>query len=332
MQLRTLQIFCAVASHASFSRAAEELGLTQSAASQAVNHLEEHLGTLLIDRSVRPLELTRAGRIFRDGVQRLMHDYQTLEEEVRSMESRLVGRVAIAAIYSVGLSYLPEATAEFQQHHPGVEVGVEYCKPPEVAELVASGEVDLGLVSYPDEARGVRTILWQEEPMRVICAPGHSLASKAVVHLADLDGVPLVAFETGLAVRRAIDRYLAARGVRPRVAMEFDNIDSLIRAVQANRGISIMPEASVRREIAARSLQMLACADLQLTRPLGIAWRKGGRLGPAARQFAAILLGRPLPDGFSEAASGEVQKSSSGVETLRPRISAAIPEDAEPVR
>ena len=312
LQLRTLQIFCAVASHGSFSRAAASLGLTQSAASQAVLHLEEHLGAQLVDRSIRPLGLTRAGKIYRDGAQRLLHDYQALEDEVRTTQNRLVGRVSVSAIYSVGLSYLPDATAEFARLHPDVEVAVEYAKPTRVAKLVASGEVDLGLLSYPEESRRMRVVIWQREPMRMICSAGHPLADRREVHLSDLNGVPLVAFEKGLAIRREIDRYLSQRGVQPRISMEFDNIDSLIRAVQANQGISIMPEAAVRREIAAGSLCVMPCVDLSLTRPLGICWRRGGRLGPAARQFAAMLLGRPLDE--------------SEKQIPRPDASARVPE------
>ena len=98
--------------------------------------------------------------------------------------------------------------------------------------------------------------------------------------------------------------------------MEFDNIDSLIRAVQANQGIGIMPEAAVRRETANGSLRILPCHDLFLSRPLGIAWRRGGRLGPAAREFAALLLGRPLDDG----------KENSGIaEDLPAKVPEAIP-------
>lgn len=302
LQLRTLQIFCAVANHGSFSRAALELGLTQSAASQAVQHLEEHLGMQLIDRSLRPLALTRAGRIYRDGVQQLVHDYQSLEDEVKSLGRQLVGRVTVASIYSVGLSYLPEATRAFAERHPCVEVAVEYTKPSRVVDLVAGGDVDLGLVSYPDEAKLVRSVLWQQEPMRLICAPGHSLSQRDEVRLADLHGLPMIAFESGLAIRRGIDRYLSQRRVKPRISMEFDNIDSLIRAVQANTGISIMPEAAVRRETAVGVLKILPCIDLNLHRPLGIAWRRGGRLGPAAREFAALLLGRPLEENRDKAA------------------------------
>lgn len=297
MHLRTLQIFCSVANHGSFSRAAASLGLTQSAASQAVHQLENHLGIQLIDRSNRPLELTRAGRVYREGVQKFVHDLQALEDEVRAMGHRLVGQVSVASIYSVGLSYLPDATAEFAKLHPGVEVLVEYTKPGRVAKLVAGGDVDLGLISYPEEARSLSHVLWQQEPMRLICAPGHQLSGKRQVQLSDLNGIPMVAFETGLAIRRGIDRFLHHAGVRPRIAMEFDNIDSLIRAVQANQGIGIMPEAAVRREIANATLRILPCPELQLTRPLGIVWRRGGRLGPAAREFAALLLGRPLDDG-----------------------------------
>ncbi len=301
LHLRTLQIFCAVAHHGSFSKAASDLGLTQSAASQAVQTLEEHLGMLLIDRSLRPLGLTRAGRLYRDGVQKLVHDYQSLEDEIRSIGNQLVGRVTVASIYSVGLSYLPEATKAFAVAHPGVEVVVEYTKPSRVVDLVAGGDVDLGLVSYPDEAKLVRSVLWQQEPMRLICAPGHPLATKSEVRLSDLHHIPMIAFETGLAIRRGIDRYLSQRRVKPRIQMEFDNIDSLIRAVQANMGVSIIPEAAVRRETASGVLRILPCVDLNLNRPLGIAWRRGGRLGPAAREFAALLLGRPIEEGREKA-------------------------------
>lgn len=305
MHLRTLQIYCAVAHYGSFSRAASSLGLTQSAASQAVLHLEEHLGVQLIDRSTRPLVLTRAGQVYRAGAQKMLHDYQAVEEEVQAMGTKQVGRVTIAAIYSIGLSYLPDATAEFRRLYPEMEVTVEYTKPNRVVELVEGGDVDLGLVSYPEEARSVRSVLWQREPMRVICAPGHPLASRRDVRLADLNGLPMIAFETGLVIRRGIDRHLSQRRVKPRVSMEFDNIDSLIRAVQANEGISIIPEAAVRRETAMGSLCVLSCVDLDLTRPLGIAWRRGGRLGPAALAFAELLLGRPLEDRGQRSPAGK---------------------------
>ena len=148
--------------------------------------------------------------------------------------------------------------------------------------------------------------------MRLICSGDHALADRRMVNLRELEGIPMIAFETGLAVRKDIDRYLHAHRVRPRLAMEFDNIDSMIRAVQANRGISIMPEAPVRREIANGSLRVLECPELQLTRPLGIAWRRGGRLGPAAREFAALLLGRPLEDnreGVSHDAAAKIPEA-----------------------
>lgn len=302
MQLRTLELFCAVASHRNFSQAARALGLTQSAASQAVLQLEERLGTQLVDRSQRPLGLTRAGTLYHQGVRQLLHDYGALEEEVRAFEERLRGEVRVAAIYSVGLSYLPEAKAEFARQHPDVQVAVEYSKPLRVAKMVAQGEVDLGLISYPQASRQMRFVIWQREPMRMICSPNHQLATRRQVRVSDLDGISLIAFERGLAIRREIDDHLNERGVRPRIEIEFDNIDSLIRAVQANQGISIMPEAAVRREIAAGSLCVLPCVDLDLTRPLGICWRRGGRLGPAARQFAAMLLGRPLEEASEKVA------------------------------
>lgn len=303
MQLRSLQLFCSVAQLRSFSRAAGTHGVTQSAASQAVQHLEEHLGVQLIDRSKRPLVLTHAGHVFHDGVLKLLGDYRSIEQEVRSLGRQLQGKVTVAAIYSVGLSYMPDATAEFAQLHPGVEVRIEYASPSRVVELARDGAVDFALISYPQGTRSLRSVLWQREPMRLISAPDHPLASRRDVRLSDLNGISMIGFDPGLKVRREIDHYLARHGVAPKVVMEFDNLDSIIRAIQASRGIGILPEASVRRETAAGSLRVVACDDLSLVRPLGIIRRRSGRLGPAAREFAAMLLGRPLePDGHG---SGE---------------------------
>lgn len=294
MHLRSLELFCSIAQHRSFSRAAVAHGMTQSAASQAILHLEEEVGAQLIDRSKRPLVLTRAGSVYHEGVRRLMGDYRAVEQEVRCLGSQLAGRLTVASIYSVGLSYMPSATKAFSEMHPEVEVRVEYASPSRVLDLASSGEVDLGLVSYPRGTRTVRAVLWQKEPMRLISSPEHPFASRRDVTLSELHQLPMIGFEGGLKVRRGIDQYLAKFGVRPRITMEFDNLDSIIRAIEANHGIGILPEAAVRRETANGSLRVVACSELMLQRPLGIVRRRSRRLSPAAREFAEMLMGKPL--------------------------------------
>ena len=297
MQMRALRVFCDIASQRSFSRAASAHGMTQSAASQIVHHLEEDLSVQLIDRSKRPLVLTAAGQLYYEGLQRILHDYQTLDQEVRSFGKRLAGHVEVASIYSVGLSYMPAAKAEFAIRHPDVDLHVEFVTPDRVYESVSDGVSDLGLISYPKSSRTLHCVTWQHEPMKLICAPDHPYAARQEVHLEELNGQLMMGFESSLKVQQEIAAYLARRGIRPKFDTGFDNIDSLIRAIQLNSGIGILPQPAIRREVANDSLRVVPCIGLEITRPLGIIWRRGGRLGPAALEFGALLLGRPLrPD------------------------------------
>lgn len=300
MQLRTLELFCSVAEYRSFSRAASEHALTQSAVSQALHQLEKSLGTPLLDRSHRPLVLTAAGEVYLAGVQKLLRGYQRLEQDVRSLGEKIAGRLTIGAIYSIGSTYMPAAREEFRQRHPDVQIRFEYASSETVARLVESGEVDFGLVSYPRSSRRLRSVAWLQEPMRVICAASHRFAKADEIQLPELDGCELVGFDSSLKVRRAVDAFLARSGVNVDVTMEFDNIDSMIRAVQANAGLTILPEATVRKECADGSLRVVACKQMRLARPLGLIVRRTGTVTRAADEFISLLLGRSIQSAIAQ--------------------------------
>ena len=294
MHLRTLELFCTVAEQRSFSKAAGVHDLTQSAVSQAMQQIEESLGVQLIDRSKRPLVLTVAGTKYLRGVRSMLRSYNRLEQEIRSTGEHLSGQIAVGTIYSVGLSYMPDATEAFSRMHPEVDVIPKFGTSEEIIELTAEGSVDFGLVSFPKTTKQLQYVMWQQEPMRLVCSPEHILANRTDVTLADLNDMEMVGFERTLALRDEIDQGLAKAGVTVDVKMEFDNVDSMIRAIQANRSIGIVPEAAVRRETAIGSLRVVACRDLRMTRPLGIIFRRSGRLSKAANEFGSLLLGRPL--------------------------------------
>lgn len=294
MQLRMLEMFCSVAEFQSFSRAAAEHAVTQSAVSQSVQHLEESLGTKLLDRTRRPLALTPAGEVYLAGVLKLLRGYQRLEQDVRALGGRLAGRLCVAAIYSIGSTYMPSAREEFRRRHPAVEVRFEYGSADAVNRMVESGEADFGLVSYPKNSRKLRSVNWLEEPLRVISAASHRLASVGEIDLTELDGEEFVGFDPSLKIRRVVDAFLARRGVAVDVTMEFDNIDSMIRAVQANEGLTILPESTVRKECADGALRVIACRELHLFRPLGMVIRRRGALSRAADEFTSLLLGRSI--------------------------------------
>ena len=293
MHLKSLRVFCDVVGRRSFSRAAAENGITQSGASQIVHHLEEHLGVKLIDRSKRPFVLTPEGQVYYEGCRGLVQQLYALADEVRSLRQEVEGRVSVASIYSVGLSHMNRCVRDFLSTHPKANVRVEYQHPQRVVELIESGQMDLGLISYPTQTRTLKAIAWRDEPMVVVCAPNHPLATAASLELEQLDGLEMVGFVENLRIRRETDKVLAAYGVGVRVVMEFDNIETLKRAVEINTGFSLLPEPTVVREVELGSLVAITLADVEMVRPLGILHRRGVDLGATTRRFIQFLLDNP---------------------------------------
>jgi DNA-binding transcriptional LysR family regulator len=290
MQLKSLKLFCDIVGRRSFSRAAAENGISQSGASQVVNTLEEELGVKLLDRTRRPFVLTPEGEIYYDGCRKMVQQYFALEEQVKTLSAEVAGRVSVASIYSIGLSHMNRFVQSFLKLHPKANVRVQYQHPDRVYELVETDQVDLGLVSFPKSTRAIKATLWREEPMVLVCAPQHPLASKEKIALTDLQDVEIVAFESDLEIRAEIDRALEAAGVEVKVAMEFDNTETIKRAVEINAGVSLLPEPTVDREIAAGALLAKPLMGTELKRPIGIIQRRGKELGQTAQRFMRLLL------------------------------------------
>jgi len=152
--------------------------------------------------------------------------------------------------------------------------------------------------------------------MRIVCSEEHPLAAHHEVSLSQLMGIEMIGFDRELTLRQEIDQSLAKAGINVKVRMEFDNADSMIRAIQANRGIGIVPEAAVRRETANGSLRVVACRELRMTRPLGIVFRRTGQLNRAASEFGSLLLGRPLESGKrGKSGSGKLAVDTGTIDT-----------------
>lgn len=289
MHVETLKVFCDVARLRSFSQAAQANDVTQSAASQAVRHLERRLGVQLIDRSTRPLQMTTLGKAYYEGCKGLVEQYLELEASIRSASSELALTVQVAAIYSVGLSDMGHHLERFRALHPEAKVHVDYLHPDQVYERVRDGTADLGLVSFPRAARDLVVLPWREEPMVLACPPEHPLARVREVRPADLEGVAYVGFEKGLTIRRVVDRFLREQGVTVEVELEFDNIENIKKAVAVAAGVALLPEPTFRDEVEAGTLVAVPLAGGQLVRPLGILRRRQGRLSATALRFIELL-------------------------------------------
>jgi DNA-binding transcriptional LysR family regulator len=289
MHIRSLKIFCDIVDHGSFSRAAEANGVSQSNASQVVHQLEERLGVQLIDRSKRPFVLTPEGHRFLEGSRVIVQRYDDLEREVRSLHEAVAARLTVASIYSVGLAHMSRYLREFLAANPQADIRLEYLHPHRVYEAVDSGQADLGLISYPEESRSVVALPWRTEPMVLVCHPEHPLAHGRRVGLSALEGEAIVAFQKGLAIRDVIDQALALEEVTVKIALEFDNIETIKRAIEIGAGVSLLPEPTVEREVSAGTLAKVPLDNGQLVRPLGIIHRRDRELNETAQRFVQLL-------------------------------------------
>lgn len=289
MHVKFIKVFCDVVAHRSFSKAAEDNGISQSAVSQTIQQLEEHLGVRLIDRSKRPFVLTPQGECYHRGCRRLLGEMEALEDEVRALNDEVVGRVGVASIYSIGLHQLTAHLKSFLERFPQAKVQLEYHHPSRVNDLVENGMIDFGFVAYPRSTRTVTATLWQEEPMVLVCAPDHPLAAEETIDFRHLDGADFVAFAPDLSVRKELDRLFNRFSIAPRITMELDNIETIKRAVEINAGVSLLPAPTVEREIGLGLLAVVELNDIKPTRPIGIIQRSGAVVGRTARLFLESL-------------------------------------------
>jgi len=309
MHLRNAELFCDVVVQGSFSKAAEVRRVSQSAASQAVHALEKRLGAQLIDRSKRPFELTPAGKIYFNGCQQLLKSFELVEEQVRRAVGQTKNRVRIAAIYSVGLAQMYDYVEHFQLLHPDVMVTLDYLHPDEVYQRVCENQADLGLVSFPKEDKELTSILWQEQPMVLVVHPGHPLAQRESCAVSEIEDEPFVAFTSELVVRQKIDRWLKKSGVHVQLIHEFDNIENIKRAVEAEAGITILPLPTVDKEVQDQSLNVVRLEQVEWYRPIGIIQRKQKSIPDVVSKFIEVL--HEDPANFSPARRESAEASAS---------------------
>lgn len=291
--MQTIRLFVEVARCRSFSNAASVFGISQSAASQRIGQLERRLGVKLIDRSVRPFELTQAGELYLVGATDTLNRFDRMEREVSSLgltTDRVEGAVRVAAIYSAGIDLLSQLRDQFVDKLPGVKVELTYLKPDQVHQAVLDQQVDLGIVSFPERFGKVVVQPLREETMAVVCGTGHALAGRKSVAANELSGLDMAGFDADLPIARHLQRYLKDQGASPTISHRFDNMDTLKSAVAVTDRFAILPVRCVQREVDAGSLRAVRLTP-KLTRPIGVLTRTGvASLPSAPRVFLDDLL------------------------------------------
>jgi DNA-binding transcriptional LysR family regulator len=291
MHIETLKVFCDLVDLQSFSLAAERNFITQSAVSQQIRALEDKFKRRLLERvrGRREVKLTTAGEVFYRESKHVLDAYDQLQENLRGIVGKIGGTVRVATIYSVGLHELPAKVREFMTKFPSAKIDLEYSRTTRVVRDVLNGTVELGIIAFPEPRRGLVITQMPENRLVLVCPTDHKFAKRAQIKTKDLNGQDFVLFERDVPTRKATDRILKAHGAEVHKVAEFDNIETMKRAVEAGFGLAILPQPAVIEAERKGQLSVVKLVEKEWVRPIGIIHRGDRNLSLAAKKFVQIL-------------------------------------------
>jgi len=297
MHIQNFKTFCDLVETKSFSKAARLNEVTQSAVSQQLKAMESHYDMLIIDRNQKKFRLTPQGTVLYSTFKEILALYEKLNCEILEMRNIVSGTIQISTVNSIGLHELPPYLKSFIKEFPSVNARVEYRRANLVYEDVLHGTADIGLVAFPVNHKELTTINFAQDELVVAMNPEHSLAKKKSLSIDNLRGEEFIAFERDIPTRKATDEMLSNAGVEISVVMEFDNVETVKRALEINAGIAILPANTVTNEIDRNQLIALKLDHGVHVRPLAIIHKKNRMLTPALRSFVELMKSNPLAEG-----------------------------------
>ncbi len=275
MELRHLRYFVAVAEERHFGRAAERLHIAQPPLSQQIRRLETELGTTLLHRTTRRVELAPAGEVLLARAREILAAVDAAAEDTRRAGRGEFGRLAIGFTGSATYELLPTLAAALRAALPGVELELrgELLTPAQVSGLL-DGTLDLGLLRPPVRERSLELEILRREPLVAVLPATHRLAASAVVPLEQLEEEPFVTYPSHFrsVLHDAVEDTCAAHGFRPRVALEVSETATLVSFVAAGLGVSLVPDSVRHMNVEGAVYRPLARAAAEVE--LAVAWRR----------------------------------------------------------
>ena len=288
LNLHRLRVFHAVARRESYTRAAEDLHISQPAVSKHVLDLEGELGAKLFHRLGRRIVLTEAGRLMADYAQRiflLADEARRALDELQGLER---GRLQLGASSTPGSYLLPRILAAFCVRYPRLEVSLDITASRDVVDRILRQELDLGFVGATFDAE-LHVQSYVEDELVLVLRPGHPLASVRTIPREALEKETFILRDIASGTRTVAEAELRARGIAVRRLLELRSVEAVKQAVAEGLGISFISRYAVALEVRHKVLAIAADPRLRFQRPLVMISRKEARLSPAALAFAAAV-------------------------------------------
>ncbi|MFZ3173150.1 MAG: selenium metabolism-associated LysR family transcriptional regulator [Carboxydocellales bacterium] len=286
MNFNHLKVFWAVAKNLSYSRAAEELYLSQPTVSIQLKKLEEALGLDLLEQLGKKIYLTQAGELLYPYVNRIFSLATEAESAIQELKGLRAGRIIIGASTTPGIYLLPAIISSFQQNYPRLEISLEISNTHQVQEHLLLNQLDLGVVGEEltiDPQLIIQPLL--ADKLLIIAAKEHPLALRKSVSFAEFLTQRLILRERGSSTREILEQSVHSRGLQLKVAMQLNSIEAIKQAVIANLGVSVISKLTVGMEVKAGLLRAIPFSDLSLSRHINLAYHKEKKLSPVMQAF-----------------------------------------------
>jgi len=287
--LRQLQVFEKVANHLNYSRAAEELYLSQPAVSMQIKQLEGHIGLPLFEQMGKKIFLTEAGRELFHYARSIAQQLSEMEAVFDEMKGLGQGKLTLSVVNTANY-FTPQLLAKFCQRHPNINVILQVANRDAVLKQLADNSTDLAIMGQPPDGLDISAESFLENPLVVIAPPGHPLAKFKRVKFARLAEETFLSREQGSGTRSAMERVFEQHKIQPHISMEMETNEAIKQAVQAGMGLGILSLHSIDLELETGRLTMLNVEHFPLLRHWFVAHRSNKRLSSAALAFKDFLL------------------------------------------
>lgn len=286
--LKQIEGFLAVAEFGNFSRASKRLNTAQPALSQAIKDLEAELGVRLFDRTTRRVELTDAGREFRNSAAKAVEELEHAVEGVHQLAERRRGRLRIAAPPLLAAVVLPQAIADFQRRHPGIAVQVADINTEQIVESVRSGRADCGLGTFSPGEEGIERVVLMRDNLMLFCGEQNPFKTKKTVAWSELAGKPLITLTRDSGIRLLVEVGYETVQLPLRPAFEVSHITTALALVEAELGISVLPTYALatarHHRVSGRRLEAPT-----ISREVVLIHASGRSVSPAVSAFSAVV-------------------------------------------
>ena len=249
---RRLQVFHTVARLLSFTKAAEELHMTQPAVTFQVRQLEEQFNTRLFDRTHNRISLTDAGRRVYECAEKIFVLYSEMDNSVRELTGDVSGVLILGASTTIAEYMLPVLLGDFKETHPDVTIRLKVANTDGIVSMVENNEIDLGVVEAPVNNKNLVVEVCRTDQLVLIVPPGHELANEESVPIQRLTDYPFICREEGSGTREVMIEAMNAAGVSNsdlNLAMELGSLEAIKGAVEAGMGVSILSKATLSKEL-----------------------------------------------------------------------------------